>query len=626
MTGAQSPRSAGLGPLAIKGYGSEGTWLVPSALRQLWPNREFPDVVMVAARAQSARWDTARFGPGGGGPAEVAEMIRRDAPLLRTLRSMPLIARQGLSEEEARATLAVLRGGPDGYRSLPLRTPTANQIASLAAGQPDALLDFSVADLMDIRGAGVISALDAITVFEEGISAVWESELIGSVAMRSPALAVSLPDPMPHIRSHLLDVLGADVADWAEQVHGDDPRFSDLLRRNTSVADLLADDATLPGLMRVAAEVAERVSRLQHMTVEEQLIDLLDSLLQGKLWRGFAQGSTWTRTLSARLGLDGPPTVTLAEAGLVHGVTRERVRQVESRLLSCVPAPGLWIPAVNRALTMVRESVPIIESDVGPMLAKAGLAGPAMTCQSLINATDMAKSSSANEITNQLRIIDGWVLGVDDRAAAQAGSVARRHTSKFGLTTLEDIAEDLSTAADQVAVAAIETVLRSSPEIRFTDDGWLWSEASDPESRHTNSLRNRVRSMLSVTSPLSVDSLIEGYRRSQRVRKRDVTPSHSAVRQFLTAHLDFIVEGDLVSSIAPLNYHAELGANQAAIVAMLRESPYGVMDRSSLNEAVAGIGISANSMSLWMTYASWIEKFGKKHLGSERHGSGTRGR
>jgi hypothetical protein len=82
--------------------------------------------------------------------------------------------------------------------------------------------------------------------------------------------------------------------------------------------------------------------------------DELDALLARA---GF--GERQLRALRRRLGWDGGPPVTLAEAAASEGYTRERVRQLERRLREHVRSTRPSLPATRAALRKLERTAPL---------------------------------------------------------------------------------------------------------------------------------------------------------------------------------------------------------------------------------------------------------------------------
>jgi len=143
---------------------------------------------------------------------------------------------------------------------------------------------------------------------------------------------------------------------------------------------------------------------------------------------------------------------------------------------------------------------------------------------------------------------------------------------------------------------------------------WLWVD-KEADNLFANRLVNTARAILSVNSPQTVSSIHEGARRQWRFRKLDILPPIAAMKKFFEQSPYFVVNGDLVRPTESLDYHEILGVTTAAMIDILKDSPYQVMDRQSLSEACADAGIKSGTVGVWTTYAEWMEKFGSNVWG-----------
>src|SRR4051794_11141290 len=76
------------------------------------------------------------------------------------------------------------------------------------------------------------------------------------------------------------------------------------------------------------------------------------------------------RAVARRLGWDGGGPATLADAGAANGYTRERVRQLEERVVDRVGAARPELPVTRAALTVVRDAAPATHAEVADLLAE----------------------------------------------------------------------------------------------------------------------------------------------------------------------------------------------------------------------------------------------------------------
>lgn len=392
--------------------------------------------------------------------------------------------------------------------------------------------------------------------------------------------------------------LPADLLESGDLITSSDLRLGYLLPQGHTLTSALA-----AGLMADEdLEVFEEAARpLLEQTIEESVSDLL-AAAYAEVSR--KQPSTaWLTALETRYGMYGTPS-SLDDAGKVVGLTRERVRQVTSRMAPHLK--GSWVPALVPALRAAVNGSPVPEP-AGELLAPLGLAKPTLSGQSLLKVAELVALDMPTVLGTTLTVEDGWLLDVREREVLGAVQVAVRHTSKYGMTTVENIRQQLSTAAVPAQSRDVEIMLKSDPRVRWAGQ-WLWID-KPCTSEHDNSMVNTIRHILSVNSPQTVASLQEGLRRNQKFRKRDIVPPAEAMAVFIDASPHFTLTGDLVAPVQELDYHRELGLVTASMVDVLKASRWQVMDRASLFEAWEDAEIKPGTAGVWTTYAEWMENF-----------------
>lgn len=312
----------------------------------------------------------------------------------------------------------------------------------------------------------------------------------------------------------------------------------------------------------------------------------------------------WLKAIAMRVGTRGE-VATLDQAGAAIGVTRERVRQVMAKL-----EPHLKGHAVSRAQevteTLVARS-PIPEP-IGRRLARSGMTRPTLTGKGFLNILKLIGTSPADLVGADLVSMDDWLVEGTEASVMKAVSMANRHTSSYGMTTVEEIRQALASPHSPLDATDIRRVLKREPNIKWAGE-WLWVE-KDHDGTHANRLVNTARSILSVNTPQTVASIHDGARRMWKFRGLDILPPIAAMKVFFEHSPHFVMEGDLVRPIEPLDYREILGRTTATMIDVLKGSPYQVMDRQSLNEACNDAGIPKGTYGIWTTYAEWMEGFG----------------
>lgn len=336
--------------------------------------------------------------------------------------------------------------------------------------------------------------------------------------------------------------------------------------------------------------------------------DEVEAILVDAYQAAFGRQPTdkWLTAITMRVGTTGE-VATLDEAGEAVGVTRERMRQVMTKLERQLK--GREIPSAKAiAETLIARS-PVPEP-IGRRLGRSGATRPGLTGKAFLNILELVGTSPTALVGTDLVRVDDWVVEESEVPVMKSVGVARKHTSKYGMTTVEEIRQELATPEAPLDGKDIMRVLRRESTVKWAGE-WLWIEKPG-DSEHDNSMVNIVRQVLSVNSPQTIASVREGVRRYFKFRRRDVIPPTSAMREFLLQHQAFVVDGDNVHTVDSLDYHEELGPAAALVVDVLKASEYGAMDWQALLEACQEVDINKNSLTVWSTYAPWLDRVGTR--------------
>lgn len=307
--------------------------------------------------------------------------------------------------------------------------------------------------------------------------------------------------------------------------------------------------------------------------------------------------------IAMRTGTRGP-IATLGEAAGTLGVSRERMRQIMNNIQPNLT--GIEIPSAAEIARILADRSPVPEP-IGVRLARGGRARTSLTGAGYLNVLKIFGTSPKELIGTDLVRVDSWLVEESEVPMMKAVQTASKHTSAFGMTTVEEIRQALATSENPLDPSDIKRLLQREKSIRWTGE-WMWVEKDD--GNHSNRLINTARSILSVNSPQTVLSIHEGCRRLWKFRKLDILPPVEAMRTFFENSPYFVVKDDLVASITPLNFHDVLGETTVSMIEVLKSQPHQIMDRRTLMEACEEAGIKASTSGIWTTFAEWMEKFG----------------
>ncbi len=147
----------------------------------------------------------------------------------------------------------------------------------------------------------------------------------------------------------------------------------------------------------------------------------------------------WLKAIAMRVGTKGH-VATLYEAGDAIGVTRERVRQVMAKI-----EPHLNGNTVPRAQEIAERLVarsPVSEP-IGRRLATSGMTRPTLTGKAFLNILKLIGTSPRSLVGTDLVRVGEWLVEESEVPVMKAVFMANKHTSSYGMTTVEEIRQAL---------------------------------------------------------------------------------------------------------------------------------------------------------------------------------------
>jgi hypothetical protein len=273
---------------------------------------------------------------------------------------------------------------------------------------------------------------------------------------------------------------------------------------------------------------------------------LLDTAAHGRPQR--SRDLDWT---SRRFGLGKDRAETLEEIGDSAGVTRERVRQVEAKLLqlASVAAAGRSLPMLASVHQRVVESVGLpwdaVERELRPFLGKIPLRAAIRFLEEVQSPNQKVGMDRASiyGLGNTLRVV---AASVDDlRFTSQVSSAARKIFSFAGAALVNDIRALVETARKKpVALRDLVRTLGALPELEWLNDRhrWCWFNTPDLSAL----LRRAALILKAAQAPVDIETLYAGLVRESRrdfdsyaADVTDPVPPAHVVHAILKRHPDF---------------------------------------------------------------------------------------
>lgn len=454
----------------------------------------------------------------------------------------------------------------------------------------------TIGDLMRIRNFGAKSLVDILCSLEAVGARVADD--------------VASPDAKPD-RTIALDAAltsaGRELSDHpdANLISLSDPRFGDWeLGESFPRAKTLAEVGSLIAGRRFdppdTAEIADRVRRLTKAVGEAGALPLEEELLM--ILRSVARRPEKADVVARRLGFDGRGGATLEEVGNEVGVTRERVRQISSKVEEQVrEVPEIYAPVLDQALSLVSKA-PIQAGSLETALRQEGVTKGLFKLRGIKNAADLLR----REIPFKLEVIAGVLMVLPEGATpvfATMAKIAEKATRSAGASTVQEVVDRLQQEEEaEVRPEEVASFITQSPNFEWLDrdSGWFWIPAGD--SRR-NPLVNDIRKIVSAAGRVHVAELRTGVGRHHR--RHGFAPPRRVLLEICRQAPEFRVEGDEVLANGTLDWREVLAENEETLVEILLANE-GVMTREALESEWVARGKSRASFYIHIGYSPVI--------------------
>ena len=477
-------------------------------------------------------------------------------------------------------------------------------------------------DLLRIPGLGIKSLIEIATLTD---SAIHVHEEITTRLVRGIEGTDVTARPGPNkfdeaTTNELGDVLREP---WANQISEQDPRFAALLSLGQGTLEerierVISDPSAsmeVQQLLTNLPSIRQAIEQQKGKYIEDSLLELLSAIV--------GDDHSRVATIAARLGWKGEDPKTLQECGDALRVTRERVRQIEAKVLKRLPGHPVFLPKLDDAISLLEGSAPIPTFHAAQVLADHKISKGSFSINSLLNTAQLL----GRETTLSIKTVKGQPVVVSkstDRIVGTIIRTARALAGQAGVASVFQVGDKLAGVAEiahlihmdsqQASEDDIRRVLRGYKECEFLGEDWFWF-TDIPEGR--NRLTNLTKKILSVASPQPVSSVREGvrrafsYRSKTTARYRGLTvPPQSVMANFFQRHPDFRLNQDELDLVKPLDFRMSIGAGEQVIIDVMRALSKGVLDRKTLVEACVARGLNESTVSVYTSYSPLLEHIG----------------
>ncbi|HEV2528185.1 MAG TPA: right-handed parallel beta-helix repeat-containing protein [Thermomicrobiales bacterium] len=338
-----------------------------------------------------------------------------------------------------------------------------------------------------------------------------------------------------------------------------------------------------PAFHRVPLLVEAMARATDFPIVPEATLNLLDRLVEYAEWlvtvpldeelQGIIApmvAPQWAEPIASRLGWSGLEPLTLQQAADQAGVSRERVRQVQTRVQQRLGEGYIWAPALDRCVQVLLDLVPVRCDVAARRLASDDLnEGRPFDVASLVAAAETVGRGGALELIERHGVEFLVAHGEGDSTEldrfGQVRSTIRKLISNQGMAVTSEVVAALGEQGIDASSAEIANIARELDDVRVTAGVYLvptrW------ESR--NPLWNRLAKLLCVAPGLDIavaaHQLVRDERRGYPVTAR-------ALARFAEAHPDLRVSADgRLTSVVPIDPEQALSQTERLLVDSFRK-------------------------------------------------------
>lgn len=391
---------------------------------------------------------------------------------------------------------------------------------------------------------------------------------------------------------------------WSRALTSTDPRLGGTVEALApgaetarTAAELLSEDTKGAKARRTkAAQVRELISRAdacRRLPLVPEFESIADAVLDSP---------RAVRALELRLGLDGGGPRTLSEVGRRLGVSRERVRQFESRFTERTHQRDVWAPSLKRAFRRVKSTLPLSELEAVELLREEGL----LREQEFVPVASLVGLGELFGLKVPFEEIGGCLVPPGTaKSAADLGTLARKLTASWGALTVSELVGVLAEVGKgQLEPAVARCLLGAVDGVRWLDAEREWLFISETKR---NRLSNHVTKILAVAGSISLADLRDGVGRHHRMH--GFRPPREVLARFCE-EFGYERVGDEILGGAKLpDWQEILGENECRLVSILFEDGP-VMRREDLERrAVDEEGMNRNSFYAYLSYSPVLERY-----------------
>lgn len=368
-----------------------------------------------------------------------------------------------------------------------------------------------------------------------------------------------------------------------------------------SLAAVLDLAVTLPAWLVPLGSCGRVLPPCAPATVDEAfLLAARRHLRTAALQPRYVEDDDWCRAIGARVGLAPRGRLTLQEAGAMVGVTRERMRQIETPCPMHHQLRRRW--PLGEAVSHVRAA---LLAAIDERLDVSRRAFDALGFDSDEPHTVATTLLDAYGTSIPVHVDGGRVLRAGATPSPASGldrktvrDVAWEVSDRTGIVRLPELVATLERRGAGRS-EHIEAVVRTALDMTdLPDDRALVIRERDMQ------LLAIPRRMLTWRSPLTIHQLHAGMARRMRMHRKHAPPAPDVLREILARHGDFVVILEFVAlaRAEPPDATTILGW----ITEQVQASPYGALHRATILDRARRAGFNHSTVLLYLTFGETL--------------------
>lgn len=383
---------------------------------------------------------------------------------------------------------------------------------TLAANNLDArkLSEMSLFDFWNLKNVGSRRLLELLALLEIGHAPESKESVTSSPTEATLVLIDRIAKRIGDIDVGANDVrFGA----WISSLHPNHLSLKKSLAALRTGARVTSKDPW-PMLNECLHAIDRKLGQLHTGTLEDDLYDILLTICRGNERK--------TKIVSMRLGWSDGNQRTLQEVGDLVGLTRERVRQMESRAQKLLERKSVYSPKLTDALQIAKRMTPCRSDTFARELVDRGFlrtAWPASTF--VIAAVYLGLPHGLNVFNAGAGELLAGEIATSELAQRVRG-ISREIAQRQGAANVKDVAFRASEGLQRwVSYREAHAVVGSLSDVEWLDEanGWFW--CGEPAKSR---VIGTIRKMLSVSPRIAMDEIYEGLIRNSRMDDEGFAP------------------------------------------------------------------------------------------------------